>query len=564
MQSPTQDIKDKLPIAEVVGGYVKLERAGKSLRARCPFHKERTASFYVSPERGTYYCFGCGEKGDIFSFVQKIDGLEFRDALKALAERAGVPLEGYKGEKGPSKDEKERLYDLHEAATAHYEAALKERPDVTEYLMKRGLTPETIAKWRLGYANPQWRDLTAALRGKGFTDGELAASGLSIKAEKGSEVTYYDRFRGRIMFPIGDVGGRIIAFSGRHFEDMPARQGAEARGKEVEPAKYMNSPETPLFRKSKVLYGLDKAKATMRRYDFAILVEGQMDLLMMHQSGYPSAVAASGTALTEEHLRAIKHLSSRLVLALDSDAAGQKSALRSAGLAIAEGFDVRIAAFPEGKDPADVGREDVEALKRAVREAKTAVEYFLESARARGKDERGVRRIAEAEAIPLIARMQSPMDKAHFTQVAARALDLPEDAVRMSVASVKAHAAAEAEGTEAPEKLGLSRLIHASALIVLLGDASARERLLAHIGAERLAEAEHAAEAAKDELLFSLERDDEPHSAEDLLATVSHEIAKERITEATRALKAAAEAGDSGEVSRLSNELTTLKRDLEK
>lgn len=551
-----QHIKDKLPIADVVGGYVKLERAGKSLRARCPFHKERTASFYVSPERGTYYCFGCGEKGDIFSFVQKIDGLEFRDALKALAERAGVPLTEYKGERGPSKDEKERLYDLHEEATKQYEAALKARPDVIEYLMKRGLAQETIAKWRLGYAVPQWRSLTEAMRAKGFTDQELAASGLAIKAEKGSEATYYDRFRGRIMFPISDVGGRIIAFSGRHFENMPG-------GKETEPAKYMNSPETPLFRKSKVLYGLDKAKATMRRYDFAILVEGQMDLLMMHQSGYPSAVAASGTALTEEHLRAIKHLSSRLVLALDSDAAGQKSALRSASLALAEGFDVRIAGFPEGKDPADVGREDVEELKRAVREAKTAVEFFLESARTRGKDERAVRRIAEAEAIPLIARMQSPMDKAHFIQVVARALDLPEDSVRMSVASVKTSPSAEAEGVQAPEALGLSRLIHASALIALSDEAAAKERLLALIGPERLAEAEAAAHERRDELLFLVERDDEPHSLEELLRTVEREVAQEQIVRATRALKAAAEAEDAAEVSRLSSHLTELKRQLE-
>lgn len=558
--STTQQIKDKLPIAEVIGGYVKLERAGRSLRARCPFHKERTASFYVSPERGTYYCFGCGEKGDVFSFMQKIDGLEFRDALKVLAERAGVTLEGYKGEKGPSKDEKERLYDLHEEATKLYEKELASRADVRDYLLKRGLTPETIAKWRLGYAAAQWRSLTEALRAKGFTDQELASSGLAIKAQKGSDVTYYDRFRGRIMFPIADVGGRIIAFSGRHFEDMPGKH-APSGG---EPAKYMNSPETPLFRKSKVLYGLDKAKATMRRYDFAILVEGQMDLLMMHQSGYPSAVAASGTALTEEHLRAIKHLSSRIVLALDSDAAGQKSALRSAALALSEGFDVRIAAFPEGKDPADVGREDVEALKRAVREAKTAVEFFLASARAHGKDERAVRRIAEAEVIPLIARMQSPMDKAHFSQIVARALDLPEDAVRMSVASVKLGAASEAEGTAAPEALGLSRLIHAAALIALSDDAEAKNELAALVGPERAAEAEAAAHERREELLFSIERDDEPHSPRELLRTVLREVTQERITKATRELKAAAEAGNAEEVSRLSSHLTELKRQLER
>jgi DNA primase len=205
---------------------VKLERAGKSLRARCPFHTERTASFYVSPERGTYYCFGCGEKGDIFSFVEKLDGVDFRDALKLLAERAGVELEQYRGEKGPTRDEKERLYELHEAAVAYFVETLNSRADVREYLSKRGLADATIDGWRLGYALPEWRTLTEHLRKSGFTDQEILASGLAIEPRRESSESLtthnsqpptksiYDRFRGRIMFPIFDVGGRPIAFSG--------------------------------------------------------------------------------------------------------------------------------------------------------------------------------------------------------------------------------------------------------------------------------------------------------------------------------------------------------------
>lgn len=564
MPDNVQQIKDKLSIVDVVGGYVKLERAGRSLRARCPFHKERTPSFYVSPERGTYYCFGCGEKGDVFSFVQKIDGLEFRDALKMLAERAGVQLKEYKGEKGPTKDERERLLDLHEDATNYFISTLKKRSDVREYLMGRGLAEETIAKWRLGYAEAQWRSLTDALRGRGYSDAELIASGLVIRAERDGQSTLYDRFRGRVMFPISDVSGRVIAFSGRHFEAMPG--GSPPAG--GEPAKYMNSPETPLFRKSKALYGLDRAKATMRRHDFAILVEGQMDLLMMHQSGFPTAVAASGTALTEEHLKAIKHLALRLVLALDSDEAGRKSALRSTMLALIEGFDVRIASFPAGKDPADIGREDPEALRHAVREAKPAVEFFLASARERGRDERAVRRLAEAEVMPLVAAMPSAIDQAHFVQLVARALELPEESIRASVAAVRSPKQQPEEDKVAAENSGpLSRLMHASALLLLVGDAADREALSALLSAQQLAEAEDAAEAYRERLLFSMERDGTDTHAKELLSAVEVERINEQIAELNRAMRTADAGGHNDDIHELSTKLLVLKRrkeDLEK
>lgn len=549
-----QQIKDKLPVAEVIGGYVKLERAGRSLRARCPFHKERTPSFYVSPERGTYYCFGCGEKGDILTFVEKIDGLEFRDALKMLAERAGVPLTEYKGNAGPTRDEKERLIALHEAATKHFEEGLGQRPEVRDYLLSRGLTAETISKWRIGYSQPQWRSLTEVLRKAGYTDAEIVASGLAIRAQKGEETTVYDRFRGRIMFPISDVGGRVIAFSGRHFESMPG-------GKEDEPAKYVNSPETPLFRKSKVLYGLDRAKATMRRHDFAILVEGQFDLLMMHQSGFPSAVAASGTALTEEHLRAIAHLAKRLVLALDGDAAGQKSALRAAQLALAEGFDVRVAAFPEGKDPADVGRENIDALKSAIREAKTAVEYFIESARVRGKDERAVRRLAEAEVIPLIGAMHSAMDQAHFVQLTARALDLPEDSVKASLASVrvqKRDASTDEVALVADEPL--SRLMHAAALVLVLPEEDSHAALRELLSQEQFLEAQTVAESNRERLLFSLERDGMSHTADELIAAVREELVGMRLETLRREIAQAEARGDTQAKEAFVEELLALSR----
>jgi DNA primase len=553
--SAKDQIKERLPIAEVVGSYVKLERAGRNLRARCPFHKERTPSFNVSPERGSYYCFGCGEKGDIFSFVEKMEGVDFRGALRILAEKAGVELTPYRGETGPSKDEKERLYDLHEAAVGFFEAALGKREDVQKYLLGRGLTADTIAKWRLGYAPADWRLLTEDLRLKGFTDSEMVTSGLSIKPEKeGSGL--YDRFRGRIMFPIFDVGGRAIAFSGRFFERMEG-------SKEEEPAKYVNSPETPLFRKSHVLYGLDKARSSMRRSDAAILVEGQMDLLMMHQVGYSNTIAASGTALTEDHLRSIAHSTKRLVLALDADTAGVRSALRSAQMAFHQGFELRVASFPEGKDPADVGKEDPEQLKEAVRKAQSAVEFFLGYVRAHTKDERGFRRAVQDEVLPLVAAMGSRMDQAHFLQVIARSIGLPEEDIRADMAKVKVQTptgAAEA-GAVPPPQNPIDRIHFAGALVMLLDPDNGGERLQQLLGNERFIEIEQILEENRERLLFSLESDAYGESGiDDLYDTIQREVLKEEIERIRREQHDAKTKGDSETEALLAKKLQELIR----
>lgn len=565
MHSPKDTVKDKLPIGDVVGTYIKLERAGRNLRARCPFHKERTPSFYVSPERGTYYCFGCGEKGDIFSFTEKMEGTDFRGALRLLAERAGVELGEYRGESGPTKDERERLFDLMQEAVTFFKGQMGKHSSVGTYLSDRGLMSETIEKWSLGYAPLAWRDMTESLRAKGYTDAELVTSGLCIKSTNAT-AGIYDRFRGRIMFPLWDSSGRPIAFSGRLFEKMPTRAGGSEKEDEAEPAKYVNSPETPLFHKSRVLYGLDRAKGAMRRSDFAILVEGQMDLLMMHQCGFPNAVAASGTAFTEEHANLISHITKRMVLALDGDSAGQKSALRSAQLLYRAGFDVRIASFVSGKDPADIGKENPEELKASVRNAKTAIEFFLDSARTDSKDERAFRKAAEESVLPLIAANPSRIDQAHFIQVTAAQLSLPEDAVRAEVARIK-----QAPISVVKQQLPAADVaVHAKhgkletvvGLVTASGDAETLRQLKEMLGDERFAALSVYAGEHTEEFLFLREQEDGSLATKELLALAERECLVEEIEQVRAAMRAAASADDTTAHAASAQKLQALTRKL--
>jgi len=336
MSSTVEQIKERLDIADVIGSYLKLDSAGSNLKARCPFHNEKTPSFFVSPSRQTYHCFGCDRGGDILSFVQEIEGQDFPGALKILAERAGVEI---KRESSAVKSDKDKLFAVLEEATSFFESNLKEQKEVIEYLKKRGLKGETAKRFNVGYAPSGWSNLYEMLKKKGYPDVIMDKAGLIIKGEKG----YYDRFRSRIMFPITDVSGRVVGFSGRIF-------GAENE----KTAKYVNSPETELYNKSKILYGFDKAKFAIRKKGFCILVEGQMDLLMSHQAGLQNTVAVSGTAFTEEHLKIINRLTDSLIIAFDSDDAGIDASKRGVDTALSIGMDVKIVALPKGLDPADL------------------------------------------------------------------------------------------------------------------------------------------------------------------------------------------------------------------
>src|SRR3989338_3757789 len=421
MSDTVQQIKDRLAIVDVVSQYVKLERAGGALRARCPFHSERTPSFFVSPDRGTYHCFGCNVGGDIFSFVEQIEGLDFKGALKVLADKAGVTSEYSRGRK-EDKDERERLFELLEVATIFYGSRMS---DVAlKYLKERGLDKQTIQLFRLGFVGNEWGEASDYLKGKKFTEKEILDAGLAKKTERGSLV---DKFRNRIIFPIADSAGRIVGFSGRSFGEHAS----------PEAPKYLNSPETPLFHKSRILYGFDKAKLTMRKHNCAVLVEGQLDLLASHQAGWGNTVAVSGTAFTPEHATLIKRITDNLVIALDADEAGIKAAGRAARAALQIGLNVKVARLPSGLDPADlILKEGKDSWSKAMREAKDIVTFLLDVLQEHAKSTDNFRRSVESIVLPYLADVSSQIAREQYVREIAKRLGVSEHSVSEALAKL--------------------------------------------------------------------------------------------------------------------------------
>jgi DNA primase len=428
MSSNVEKIKERLGIEEVVSSYVKLERAGKNLKGKCPFHNEKTPSFYVSPDRGGYYCFGCGAKGDIFNFVQQFEGLDFMGSLKMLAERAGVSIEFDKNN-DLNKSEKERLLAIMEDATVFFEENLKKSQQAIDYVKSRGITEETAKLFRIGYVPADWRLLYTYLKGKKYLDSDIEKAGLIKKPDEigGIKKEYYDRFRGRIMFPISDSGGRVIAFSGRILVD------------DGKSAKYLNSPDTVLFNKSTVLYGIDKAKADIRIKNYSILVEGQMDLVLSHQAGIKNTVAVSGTALADtlfskenvvNNLGIVKRLSNNIILAFDSDNAGRKATMRSARIALSLGMDVKIADLPDGKDPADLVLSNPESWKNVLRNSKPVVEFQIDTVLSQKLDPRKLPQALRDNVFPFIAPLTGAMEKAHYIKLIKEKTGISEDSIR--------------------------------------------------------------------------------------------------------------------------------------
>lgn len=406
-----QQIKDRLSIVDVVGQYVKLERSGTSMKGRCPFHAEKTPSFFVSPERGTYHCFGCSEGGDIFTFVEKIEGIDFRGALKILADKAGVEIQY---ERKEARDERERLFELLEAATIFYSSRLSD--DARTYLKGRGVEDGTVHAFRIGWAGDGWTAASDHLKKKGFTEKEILDAGLAKKGDRG----LLDKFRNRIMFPIADSASRVIGFSGRIFGEHASPDAP----------KYLNSPETPLFHKSRILYGFDKAKIAIRKHNFAVLVEGQMDLILSHQAGWANTVAVSGTAFTPEHARLVKRMSDNLVIALDADQAGIKAAGRAARAALQGGLNVKVAKLPSGLDPADlIVKEGVESWRAAIRDSKDIITFLLDVLHEHAKDPDQFRRTVEAVVLPYVGDILSPIEREQKLAEIAKRLGVSQGAV---------------------------------------------------------------------------------------------------------------------------------------
>lgn len=452
MSTPVEQIKERLGIADVVGSYLKLERAGASLKAKCPFHNEKTPSFFVSPVRGSYYCFGCNKGGDIFSFVQEFEGVDFVGALRILAQRAGVELRRVDPK---VQSEYARLYLLLEKATRFFEGNLARNTEARKYLEKRGLKPETIAAWRLGFAPNEWRLLFDELLKGGFKSEEMERVGLvkralpkEAKTAGGSSpdpaagfrgVRLYDAFRGRIIFPIRDSASRVVGFSGRILPQLD----------DGKIGKYINSPETVLYNKSRVLYGFDKAKLAIRSRDSVILVEGQMDLLMTHQAGQTFAVAASGTALTREHLALLKRMTNNLLLSFDADSAGVRASERAIRLALADGFAVKVIALRGGKDPAELIAADRAAWESAVSGAVHVIEFLADELLRSGTTERDQALRVESAILPLVALLQSPVEQSHFLKYLGEKTGLREESLWQAFRKVQKTAPAYAEKSAA-------------------------------------------------------------------------------------------------------------------
>ncbi len=362
MASPVEEIKERVDIVSFIKGYLELKPAGKNFKAICPFHSEKSPSFIVSPERQTWHCFGCNKGGDIFGFLMAYENLEFYEALKILAEKAGIELK----QVSPA-DQRQFgvLYDINAAACEFFRDNLEASKRAMQYLSERKLKSETVAEFEIGFAPNEFDGLTVNLINKGYAVEDIVRSGLIVKTERGK---YLDRFRGRIMFPIHNHFGKVVGFSGRSLPEFESPDFG----------KYINSPETPIFNKSRLLYGYWKSKGPIREANAALMVEGQMDFLMTWQDGVKNVVASSGTAMTADHLRVLRKIADRLFIAFDSDEAGAMAAERAIDLANAADFSVSIISWGEFKDAGEAVAAEPGFVSKAIASAKPAVQYYFD------------------------------------------------------------------------------------------------------------------------------------------------------------------------------------------
>lgn len=364
---PSEEIKSRLDIVEVLSEYIRLQKQGANYRALCPFHNEKTPSFFVTPARQIWHCFGCGLGGDIFAFVMKMEGVEFIDALRILAKKAGVQL---KQTDPKIASERSALQEICSESARFFQNNLtgKKGAEALAYIQKRGLAEGIIGEFKIGYAPDEWNALYDFLSLKGYKPDVIEKAGLISASEKSGRKKYFDRFRDRLMFPLADANGTIIGFTGRYLKE-----------KENE-GKYVNSPQTPIFNKSAYLYGLDKSKVEIRKNDLAVVMEGQMDYLTVWQDGVKNIVAVSGTAFTTQQLDLLGRYTHNLCLIFDADSAGDSATQKSISLAHAAGFSIKITRIPDGKDPADFVAAHPGLFAQEIKKAVSAMDYYFQFA----------------------------------------------------------------------------------------------------------------------------------------------------------------------------------------
>lgn len=530
MSREIEQIKDRLDIVDLVGSYIKLDKAGRNYKARCPFHSEKTPSFIVSPERQTFYCFGCSAHGDLFTFVEKFEGLEFKEVLQVLAEKAGVELKPFKKEGDrQEQDKKEKILQALERAASLYQKFLGKEPAQEKYLQDRGLNKEAIKKWRIGSAPSEWRVLLNALKEEGFKEDELLEAGL-IKETGGKR---YDVFRGRIMFPIFDIGERVVAFSGRIFVD------------DGKSPKYVNTPETELFKKSEILYGLHLAKSTIRRLDYSVLVEGQVDLVLSHQVGVVNTVASSGTALTEFHLRRLQKLSNRIILAYDADEAGRAAARRSGELALSLGMEVKIATLPEGEDPASIIRKSGSKWKEILKGAVSLIEFAIDESLRKQPKSNLIREFSRS-VLPLLSSVQSEMLRSEFVALAAKKTKIPEKGIWADLEKLSAKGVVFESGNELSKSLILSPEEMLVGLILWQKFDEIEKQLKELMGEETVSEITGNSRFDKETLIFETEAKfsgggelDLKKAAEEILLRIEKGVLERKLEQVARSLDTA-------------------------
>jgi DNA primase len=415
-----EQIKEKLDVAEVVGSYIQLKQAGRNLKAPCPFHHEKTASFMVSPDKGIWHCFGCNEGGDVFKFVMKYEGVDFRGALEMLAARAGVELKPRTAADEKAQKELERLQQATKWTVRYYQESLVKNRAALEYAAKRrGLKKETIRDFQIGYAPDDWNALGHFLVKKNFTAAELKKAGLV--GQKAGRSSVYDLFRGRLMFTICDAQGNPVGFTGRVLDD------------EQQP-KYLNTPQTPLYDKSRVIFGLHLAKEAIRSSDEVVLVEGNMDVVSSHQAGVKQVVAVSGTALTLDQLKALSRVTRNLKICFDADAAGLRATERAIELSQSLPITLSVVRLAEGKDPDDLIQKSATAWRQAIARAKYAVDYLFDQlaatydlSTATGKRQYSDRLIEN------LRRLQDPVERDHYIKLLADRVGSTEAAIRQKL-----------------------------------------------------------------------------------------------------------------------------------
>lgn len=424
--NPSDEIKQKLDIVDFIREYIPVKAVGANFQALCPFHGEKTPSLVISPEKQIWHCFGCGKGGDAFSFLMEMEGLSFPEAVRELAPKVGVVL---RNDNPETYSKRNRLLDIMALSVKYYHHILgtKTGEKYLAYLKKRGITQEIIDEWQIGYSLDSWDSLhnfliARPLEGKKYLSQEIFEAGLLTRKEGSNH--FYDRFRDRIMFPVNDVNGNPIAYS--------ARLNPEVVNDKV--GKYINSPQGPIYDKSRVLFGLDKAKSHIKNKDLVIVVEGQMDVIACHQFGYKNTVASSGTALTTEQVALLKRYTNNIALCFDADAAGQLAADRGIKEAMAAEMNISVIIIPSGKDPDEALRQDPSSFELAVTEAKPMMEYYFDKVTA-GLDLSTVDNKKEVakKMLAMIAKLANKIEAAYWLKTTAQALETDENALRESL-----------------------------------------------------------------------------------------------------------------------------------